>query len=111
MIVWMARVCLQRYMLSNEPEHEELFDLISRMLEYEPSQRITLRDVLDHSYFKRLPPHLRFAIVGDVSPANCHSVPCRLHVLDRASSQGSDTTTNATKESSTASRSSHSLSR
>lgn len=46
-------------MLSTEPEHEELFDIVSRMLEYEPSQRLQLADALDHPFFARLPPRLR----------------------------------------------------
>ena len=36
----------QRYMQSSDPEHVQLFDLIQRMLEYEPSQRITLREAI-----------------------------------------------------------------
>lgn len=50
---------LIRYMKSNSEEDAELYDLIMRMLEYEPSSRITLREALDHPYFKRLPVHLR----------------------------------------------------
>lgn len=50
---------LSRYMKSNDPEDVELFDIISEMLTYEPSQRITLSSALDHRYFKRLAPHLR----------------------------------------------------
>ncbi|KAL3989309.1 Protein kinase domain family protein [Acanthocheilonema viteae] len=50
---------LSRYMKSNDPEDVELFDIISEMLTYEPSQRITLGSALDHRYFKRLAPHLR----------------------------------------------------
>lgn len=33
---------LQRYMMEHQPDHLQLFDLIRKMLEYEPSQRITL---------------------------------------------------------------------
>lgn len=33
---------LNRYLMSDSEEHLELFDLIKKMLEYEPSQRITL---------------------------------------------------------------------
>lgn len=33
---------LNRYLMSDCEEHLELFDLIKKMLEYEPSQRITL---------------------------------------------------------------------
>ncbi|CAH0399099.1 unnamed protein product [Chilo suppressalis] len=50
---------LLRYMQSTSEEHRQLFDLISRMLEYEPSQRITLRDALHHPFFTKLPAHQR----------------------------------------------------
>lgn len=33
---------LNRYLMSESEDHLELFDLIKKMLEYEPSQRITL---------------------------------------------------------------------
>lgn len=46
---------LHRYLLSEEDEHKQLFDLIQRMLEYEPSQRITLKDSLSHPFFDLLP--------------------------------------------------------
>ncbi|XP_043243861.1 dual specificity protein kinase CLK2-like [Amphibalanus amphitrite] len=45
---------LRRYMQSSDPEHVQLFDLIQRMLEYEPSQRITLRDAIRHPFFAKL---------------------------------------------------------
>ncbi|XP_068623550.1 uncharacterized protein [Battus philenor] len=50
---------LLRYMQSNSEEHRQLFELIARMLEYEPSQRITLREALAHPFFSKLPPHQR----------------------------------------------------
>ncbi|KAH7728278.1 Protein kinase [Aphelenchoides avenae] len=50
---------LHRYMQSNEAEHRELFDLVQRMLEYEPSQRITLAEALKHPYFERMPANQR----------------------------------------------------
>jgi len=50
---------LQRYMLSDSEEHRELFDLISRMLEYDVSARITLAEALRHPFFDRLPPEQR----------------------------------------------------
>ncbi|XP_063635339.1 serine/threonine-protein kinase Doa isoform X7 [Cydia splendana] len=48
---------LLRYQQSNSEEHRQLFDLITRMLEYEPSQRITLREALKHPFFSKLPTH------------------------------------------------------
>ncbi|XP_018398727.1 PREDICTED: dual specificity protein kinase CLK2 isoform X5 [Cyphomyrmex costatus] len=50
---------LHRYMLSDDEEHRQLFDLVQRMLEYEPSQRITLKDALTHSFFDALPASQR----------------------------------------------------
>ncbi|XP_011159153.2 probable dual specificity protein kinase madd-3 isoform X1 [Solenopsis invicta] len=50
---------LHRYMLSDDEEHRQLFDLIQRMLEYEPSQRITLKDALIHTFFDALPASQR----------------------------------------------------
>lgn len=49
----------QRYLQSNSEESRQLFDLIARMLEYEPSQRITLREALKHPFFNKLPQHQR----------------------------------------------------
>ncbi|XP_037297002.1 serine/threonine-protein kinase Doa-like isoform X2 [Manduca sexta] len=50
---------LLRYMQSNSEEARQLFELIARMLDYEPTQRITLRDALRHPFFNKLPPHQR----------------------------------------------------
>lgn len=50
---------LRRYQVSDEEDHVLLFDLIHRMLEYEPSQRISLTEALKHPFFDKIPPHLR----------------------------------------------------
>ncbi|XP_047531783.1 CTD kinase subunit alpha isoform X3 [Vanessa atalanta] len=50
---------LLRYLQSNSEEHRQLFELIARMLEYEPSQRITLREALKHPFFSKLPSQQR----------------------------------------------------
>lgn len=92
---------LRRSMLSNDPQHVHLFDLIGRMLDYEPGGRITAAEALDHPFFKPLDPALK------------------LHEQDRAraSSHASDTThTDTTKDgnghaSSSTDRDSHSSSR
>ena len=34
----------------------DLFDLIEKMLEYDPEKRMSLSDALDHPYFDRLKP-------------------------------------------------------
>ncbi|XP_057332227.1 dual specificity protein kinase CLK2 isoform X4 [Microplitis mediator] len=52
---------LHRYMLSEEEEHRQLFDLIQRMLDYEPSERITLKDALLHPFFDALPASQRIS--------------------------------------------------
>lgn len=36
-------------------EHSNLFDLVLKMLEYEPSQRITLREAMSHPFFDKIP--------------------------------------------------------
>lgn len=50
---------LKRYQVSDEEDHVLLFDLIQRMLEYEPSQRIALTEALKHPFFDKIAPHLR----------------------------------------------------
>lgn len=47
---------LRRYLLSEDEDHRHLFELVSQMLEYEPSQRITLANTLKHPFFEKLPP-------------------------------------------------------
>ncbi|XP_077455848.1 dual specificity protein kinase CLK2b isoform X2 [Stigmatopora argus] len=42
---------LQKYLLSQGREHHHLFDLLEKMLEYEPSKRITLSAALSHPFF------------------------------------------------------------
>nr|XP_033322405.1 serine/threonine-protein kinase Doa isoform X3 [Megalopta genalis] len=50
---------LLRCMPSDDEEHRQLFNLIQKMLEYEPSQRIVLKDALAHPFFDALPAHQR----------------------------------------------------
>ncbi|CAL1676873.1 unnamed protein product [Lasius platythorax] len=50
---------LHRYMLSDDEEHRNLFNLVQKMLEYEPSQRLTLKDALTHPFFDALPASQR----------------------------------------------------
>uniref|UniRef100_T1PE20 dual-specificity kinase n=1 Tax=Musca domestica TaxID=7370 RepID=T1PE20_MUSDO len=63
---------LFRYQMSDAEDHCELFDLIKKMLEYEPSQRITLGEALRHPFFDKLPPHQRLgeAAVKNMQPAS-----------------------------------------
>jgi len=52
---------LYRYMMSDSEEHRQLFDLIEKMLEYEPSHRIDMHDSLRHSFFDKLTPEQKIA--------------------------------------------------
>ncbi|XP_036213479.2 uncharacterized protein Doa isoform X3 [Bactrocera oleae] len=60
---------LFRYQMSDTEDHCELFDLIKKMLEYEPSQRVTLGDALRHPFFDKLPPHQRVGEIGNIKQA------------------------------------------
>ena len=44
-------------MLSQDAEHELLFDLTGEMLEYDPVKRITLKEALKHRFFYPLRKH------------------------------------------------------
>jgi len=35
-------------------EHRQLFDLIEKMLEYDPTDRISLADAMHHQFFSKL---------------------------------------------------------
>ena len=45
---------LKRYRMSEQEDHVLLFDLIKRMLKYEPSQRITLTEALQHPFYNNV---------------------------------------------------------
>lgn len=45
--------------MADGEEHRLLFDLIEKMLEYDPQHRITMADGIKHSYFDKLTPEQR----------------------------------------------------
>lgn len=46
-------------MMSDEQDHQQLFDLIEKMLDYDPKRRLTLVEALRHPFFERLLPEQR----------------------------------------------------
>jgi CDC-like kinase len=46
-------------MSSEDEDHRLLFDLISQLLKYEPTQRMTMEEALDHQFFYKLPANQR----------------------------------------------------
>lgn len=90
--------------MSESEDHVELFDLIKKMLEYEPSQRIQLGkcfrskthecqlnrfyaikigEALKHPFFSKLPPHQRFSEKGAAGAGSASSSRERSHSLSR----------------------------
>ncbi|CAL4085455.1 unnamed protein product, partial [Meganyctiphanes norvegica] len=59
---------LRSYQMSSDEDHRMLFDLITKMLEYEPAQRISLAEALRHPLFDKLPPQHQLGdrAVGDL---------------------------------------------
>ncbi|XP_053156567.1 dual specificity protein kinase CLK4 isoform X2 [Hemicordylus capensis] len=45
---------LKEFMQCHDKDHQNLFDLIRRMLEYDPAKRITLDEALEHCFFDDL---------------------------------------------------------
>ena len=45
-------------------DHSNLFDLIFKMLEYDPVQRVTLKEALQHPFFDKIPAHQRLGEHG-----------------------------------------------
>ncbi|XP_071623953.1 dual specificity protein kinase CLK1-like isoform X2 [Heliangelus exortis] len=69
---------LKAFMTSHDNDHENLFDLIEKMLQHDPDQRITLEEALKHPFFfpkhreKRAPPpRAEEADTGVSPPKRC----------------------------------------
>ncbi|XP_071450889.1 dual specificity protein kinase CLK2 isoform X2 [Hetaerina americana] len=75
---------LHRYQGVEDVEHRQLFDLVARMLEYEPSQRITLSQALRHPFFDALPSNLRLG--SDARSSNAGSGSGGDHSRERSHS-------------------------
>ncbi|KAJ8337547.1 hypothetical protein SKAU_G00365130 [Synaphobranchus kaupii] len=60
---------LKQYMSSKSSEHEQLFDLIQKMMEYNPPERITLEQAIKHPFFdplKKTSKNRLFHAVGEL---------------------------------------------
>jgi len=55
---------LRDYQMSSEDDHQALFDLIAKMLEYDPQERITLQAALRHKFFDKVPAQERLGDNG-----------------------------------------------
>ncbi|CAH1158453.1 unnamed protein product [Phyllotreta striolata] len=58
---------LIRYRQIDDDDHNSLFDLVMRMLKYEPSERITLKDALQHPFFGKILPHQRLSDIKEAT--------------------------------------------
>lgn len=77
---YVREICkpLYRYMTSEASEHRQLFDLIERMLEYDPADRMVLSDALRHPYFAKL-----LATLGRGSSSDSDQDRDRSHSISR----------------------------
>ncbi|NXT75829.1 CLK1 kinase, partial [Zapornia atra] len=58
---YVSRRCkpLKELMTCHDSEHENFFNLLQKMLEYDPAKRITLQEALQHPFFLPLKPEKR----------------------------------------------------
>jgi len=73
----------QRYQTSDDEDHRQLFDLIGRMLDYDPMTRITLGEALRHPFFEKIPPEQRLGEHKHTSGGSGDSTRERSHSLSR----------------------------
>ncbi|NXQ90694.1 CLK3 kinase, partial [Nyctibius grandis] len=59
---------LRTYRLCNSQEHRQFFDLLRRMLEFDPSQRITVSEALLHPFFAPLSAEEKMLCGHDARP-------------------------------------------
>ena len=67
--------------MKDSDEHRQLFDLIEKMLEYDPAHRITLHEACKHPFFAKLTPEQKGlasarhgAEAGDSRDTRSHSL-------------------------------------
>ena len=72
----------QRYLKDpDDDDHGQLFDLIGKLLNYEPSQRCTLRQAMRHNFFL---PYQREPLRNEDDPrSDSASDRCRSHSISR----------------------------
>uniref|UniRef100_A0AC35U3H9 Protein kinase domain-containing protein n=1 Tax=Rhabditophanes sp. KR3021 TaxID=114890 RepID=A0AC35U3H9_9BILA len=68
---------LLRYMNTQDEETTDLFDLIGRMLDYEPTSRISLGEALNHKYFSRIPEDKRLHGANNFQSHQSRMAPVR----------------------------------
>ena len=52
----------KEYRTSDLEDHQLLFDLIVKMLSYDPADRVTLSEALRHPFFDKIPAHQKLNI-------------------------------------------------
>jgi len=53
---------LHKYRMAEAEDHKLLFDLIQKMLVYDPNERITMNEALRHPFFNAIPHHCKLDI-------------------------------------------------
>eukprot|EP00095_Tigriopus_kingsejongensis_P001861 maker-scaffold565_size135592-snap-gene-0.20 protein:Tk01861 transcript:maker-scaffold565_size135592-snap-gene-0.20-mRNA-1 annotation:"serine threonine-protein kinase doa" len=53
---------LKKYLMADTEDHRHLFDLIAKMLTYEPRERITPSEALQHPFFDKIQSHQRLGL-------------------------------------------------